>query len=61
MIVYPPCPGRQTPSAKRHSVQWRQTNVEEGVVRVDQVMLNKLIKKEPIERYYKLDPEPFAT
>jgi len=70
MIVYPPAPnmsgrrnqGRRTvPAKKRQMVQWRQTNVEEGVVRVDENMLSKLIKKEPIEKYYKLDPEPFAT
>ncbi|XP_014289050.1 death-associated protein kinase 3 [Halyomorpha halys] len=56
MIVYPP-----SPRPKGRLVHWKQTNVEEGLVRVDQAMLTKLIKKEPIEKYYRLDPEPFAT
>lgn len=46
---------------KRQVVQWKQTNVQQGVVVVDEAQLSKLIKTEPIEKYYKLDPEPFAT
>lgn len=46
---------------KRQVVQWKQTNVQQGVVVVDEAQLTKLIKTEPIEKYYKLDPEPFAT
>uniref|UniRef100_A0A1B6CVK4 Protein kinase domain-containing protein n=1 Tax=Clastoptera arizonana TaxID=38151 RepID=A0A1B6CVK4_9HEMI len=46
---------------KRQVVQWKQTDVEQGVVVVDEGQLTRLIKTEPIEKYYQLDPEPFAT
>ena len=49
------------PTKYRTTVQWKETNVQEGVVVVDENLLSKLIKKEPIDRFYKLDPQPFAT
>ncbi|XP_046678314.1 probable serine/threonine-protein kinase fhkD [Homalodisca vitripennis] len=76
MIVYPPPVTMATrrgvhprflkkmtniKTPKRQVVQWKQTNVEHGVVIVDEKQLLKLIKTEPIEKYYDLDPEPFAT
>ncbi|XP_054285335.1 uncharacterized protein LOC129001925 [Macrosteles quadrilineatus] len=76
MIVYPPPVTMATrrgvhprflkkmtniKTPKRQVVQWKQTNVEHGVVIVDEKQLLKLIKTEPIEKYYELDPEPFAT
>nr|CAD7437759.1 unnamed protein product [Timema bartmani] len=41
-------------------VQWKQRNVQEGIVLVDEAQLSKLIKREPIHKYYDMDPEPFA-
>ena len=41
-------------------VQWKQKNIKDGFVVVDEAQLSKLIKREPIEKYYKMDPEPFA-
>lgn len=41
-------------------VQWKQTNIKDGLVIVDEAQLTKLIKREPIEKYYKLEQEPFA-
>lgn len=76
MIVYPPPVTMATrrgvhprflkkmtniKTPKRQVVQWKQTNVEHGVVIVDEKQLLKLIKTEPIEKFYELDPEPFAT
>uniref|UniRef100_A0A8D8VIF2 Serine/threonine-protein kinase 17A n=1 Tax=Cacopsylla melanoneura TaxID=428564 RepID=A0A8D8VIF2_9HEMI len=48
-------------TTKREVVQWKERNVSQGVVIVDEEQLLKLIKVEPIEKYYSLDPEPFAT
>lgn len=48
-------------TTKREVVQWKERNVAQGVVIVDEEQLLKLIKTEPIEKYYSLDPEPFAT
>jgi len=42
-------------------VQWKHTNVQEGIVIVDELQLSKLIKRDPIQKFYDLDPEPFAT
>nr|CAD7587350.1 unnamed protein product [Timema genevievae] len=42
-------------------VQWKQRNVQEGIVLVDEAQLSKLIKREPIHKYYDMDPEPFAN
>lgn len=41
-------------------VQWKQKNIKDGFVVVDEAQLSKLIKREPIEKYYKLEQEPFA-
>ncbi|CAA9997766.1 unnamed protein product [Nesidiocoris tenuis] len=57
MIVYPPSPSGR--SCKR-TVQWRHTNVQDGLVRTDPEMLSKLISTESLHKYYKLDPTPFA-
>nr|CAD7396919.1 unnamed protein product [Timema cristinae] len=48
---------------KQHQqvVQWKQRNVQEGVILVDEAQLSKLIKREPIHKYYDMDPEPFAN
>lgn len=69
MIVYPPCPGTGVQAAgkrscghnKRRSVQWKETNVEQGIVRVDQALLTRLINKESVHKYYRIDPEPLST
>jgi hypothetical protein len=42
-------------------VQWKQRNVQEGIVIVDEIQLSKLIKRDPIQTFYDLDPEPFVT
>jgi hypothetical protein len=42
-------------------VQWKQRNVQEGIVIVDELQLSKLIKRDPIQMFYDLDPEPFVT
>ncbi|XP_075237141.1 uncharacterized protein LOC142333647 [Lycorma delicatula] len=48
-------------SSKRQAhIQWRLTNVHQGVVKVDSTQLSSLLKTEPIEKYYQLDEEPFA-
>lgn len=41
-------------------VQWKENNIKDGFVIVDEAQLTKLIKREPIERHYKVE-EPFAT
>ncbi|KAK6618401.1 hypothetical protein RUM43_013594 [Polyplax serrata] len=41
-------------------VRWKQKNIKDGFVIVDEAQLSKLIKREPIEKYYKLEQEPFA-
>lgn len=52
---------RPDKTTKREVVQWKERNVSQGVVIVDEEQLLKLIKADPIEKYYSLDPEPFAT
>lgn len=42
-------------------VQWKQKNLKDGFVVVDEAQLSKLIKREPIQNYYKLEDNPFAT
>lgn len=51
--------GRKT--KQQQQVQWKQRNVQEGIVVVDELQLSKLIKRDPIQKFYDLDPEPFAT
>jgi hypothetical protein len=46
---------------KQQVVQWKQRNVQQGIVVVDELQLSKLIKREPIQMFYDLDTEPFAT
>ncbi|KAJ9577422.1 hypothetical protein L9F63_026258 [Diploptera punctata] len=54
--------GRRNGKGKpQQVVQWKQRNVQEGIVIVDEHQLSKLIKREPIQKFYELDPEPFAT
>ena len=54
--------GRRNGKGKpQQVVQWKQRNVQEGIVIVDELQLSKLIKREPIQRFYELDPAPFAT
>ncbi|XP_018900537.2 uncharacterized protein [Bemisia tabaci] len=50
-----------TPCPKRQVVHWKQNNIKQGIVVVDEQQLSKLIKTDPIENHYELDPEPFAT
>jgi len=52
--------GRKT-KQQQQVVQWKQRNVQEGIVIVDELQLSKLIKRDPIQKFYDLDPEPFAT
>lgn len=49
-----------TKSAAKQTVQWKHSDVEQGVVTVDEKQLLRLVKTEPIENYYRLDTEPFA-
>ena len=51
--------GRKT--KQQQVVQWKHRNVQEGIVIVDEIQLSKLIKRDPIQKFYDLDPEPFAT
>lgn len=44
----------------KQTVLWKHTDVEQGVVVVDEKQLMRLVKTEPIENYYRLDSEPFA-
>ncbi|XP_050443024.1 uncharacterized protein LOC126847066 [Adelges cooleyi] len=44
----------------RQTVLWKPSDVEQGVVVVDEKQLMRLVKTEPIENYYRLDSEPFA-
>ncbi|PSN45731.1 hypothetical protein C0J52_17112 [Blattella germanica] len=54
--------GRKNGKGKpQQVVQWKQRNVQEGIIIVDEQQLSKLIKREPIQKFYDLDPEPFAT
>ncbi|EEB10790.1 hypothetical protein Phum_PHUM065550 [Pediculus humanus corporis] len=39
---------------------WKENNIKDGFVIVDETELTKLIKREPIDKYYKLEQEPFA-
>ncbi|KAF4521194.1 hypothetical protein B566_EDAN011216 [Ephemera danica] len=52
---------RRMRGGSKKVVQWRQQNVQHGIVIVDEAQLCKLIKREPIEKFYDLDPAPFAT
>ncbi|XP_059488226.1 NUAK family SNF1-like kinase 1 [Neocloeon triangulifer] len=52
---------RRMRGGSKKVVQWRQQNVQQGLVIVDETQLAKLIKREPIEKYYDMDPAPFAT
>lgn len=52
---------KQQQQQQQQVVQWKQRNVQEGIVIVDELQLSKLIKKDPIQKFYDLDPEPFAT
>lgn len=47
-------------AAAKQTVQWKHSDVEQGVVAVDEKQLLRLVKTEPIENYYRLDSEPFA-
>lgn len=49
----------KTKSSKQ-TVLWKHTDIEQGVVVVDEKQLMRLVKTEPIENYYRLDSEPFA-
>lgn len=51
--------GRKT-KQQQQVVQWKHRNVQEGIVIVDELQLSKLIKRDPIQKFYDLDPEPFA-
>jgi hypothetical protein len=54
--------GRKTKQQQQQQVvQWKQRNVQEGIVIVNELQLSKLIKRDPIQKFYDLDPEPFAT
>lgn len=44
----------------KQTVLWKHTDIEQGVVVVDEKQLMRLVKTEPIENYYRLDSEPFA-
>lgn len=56
-------PGRivRKKTAPQQVVQWKTRNVQEGIVIVDEAQLSRLIKRDPISKYYDMDPEPFAT
>ncbi|XP_066995531.2 uncharacterized protein [Anabrus simplex] len=65
-MIYPSSSGARGRSGRSRSksqpvVQWKQRNVQEGLVVVDEQQLSRLIKRDPIEKYYELDAEPFAT
>lgn len=49
-----------TKSKNKQTVLWKHTDVEQGVVMVDEKQLMRLVKTEPIENYYRLDDDPFA-
>lgn len=49
-----------TKTRSKQTVQWKLTDVEQGVVVVDEKQLMRLVKTEPIENYYRLESEPFA-
>jgi hypothetical protein len=53
--------GRRMRGGSKKVVQWRQQNVQQGIVIVDEAQLSKLIKRESIEKFYDMDPAPFAT
>ncbi|VVC41712.1 Hypothetical protein CINCED_3A009025 [Cinara cedri] len=50
----------KTKQSGKQTVLWKHTDVEQGVVMVDEKQLMRLVKTEPIENYYRLDSEPFA-
>lgn len=56
-------PGRivRKKTASQQVVQWKTRNVQEGIVLVDETQLSRLIKRDPIDKFYDMDPEPFAT
>ncbi|KAL0268116.1 UNVERIFIED_CONTAM: hypothetical protein PYX00_010185 [Menopon gallinae] len=53
-------PECQQKTRDENIVQWKQKNIKDGFIVVDEAQLSKLIKREPIEKYYKLEQEPFA-
>lgn len=68
-MIYPPAPavskqGRaksRSRKCKPPPVQWNQKKIQDGVVLVDDCQLAKLVRKEPIEKYYEIDSRPIAT
>jgi hypothetical protein len=52
---------KQQQQQQQQVVQWKESNVQEGIVIVNELQLSKLIKRDPIQKFYDLDPEPFAT